>query len=664
MSVVCRLAEQVATRGNFTASRIRFSKRLDISQMTDIDVADADAQVAEEDSRAQWQYTIAACLAEISEAADAPTGVSEGASQFDASDVGFDSDAWMSRLASVQGWLNFDRDLSTADTGIFVADLVRALGFEKQEDGVDSSGASFQLTQTALERLSERAELASRLQQDFLAELDAEGGNRASATSSWAASWDNAEDNGETAVPEPVTAKADVWHIFQLTKKKLNLTPSYQRGDVWRTGDRQALIESILRGIPLPSIILLRTGGTTPHDVVDGKQRLTAILRFVGQHPIALAKVAEADEKYPDAGLKMHFASNYPKFRSVWKQVMGEPLTAKLEDDYYFPFKLRTDDKGGLVGPDLGLLRGKYFTQIRSNTIHVADQEVTVEDLFEGAPDYKVPVIEYTKATQSQIHEVFKLYNKQGMHLNAEEIRNAIYHEIELTKAILVAAGDASSRSTIAEIAPSLADVPGIQNLGKTLKDYGFGEARYRRTKVLGWVATVLLSDTGGKDLASTARQIDILLRDVQENAVHPLRDNARIADLFGLISQAADIHAAHDELWSDKFKDGGKGVKWQELQLVGSLVGIAIALAGAPDDIEDRIENSASSIRSATASKAWERPEKTQTRTQWDYIARLAQGVVQGLGVDTEVASDELRKRFGSSGVESLLASILQKKA
>ncbi|SDJ85842.1 Protein of unknown function DUF262 [Cryobacterium psychrotolerans] len=630
--------------------------------MTDSDLLMTDSiDEAEQDSLAQLQDRIAESLAEMSEAADAPAGLNQTNAQFDASDVDFGSDAWMSRLADVQGWLDFDRDLPTSDAAGFVENLVTALGFENQGDGVYVTGAGSQLTETALERLSERAELAIRLQQAFLAEIDAEGGSRASATTSWKAAWDAEGDSAETVVPEPVTAKADVWHIFQLTKKKLNLTPSYQRGDVWRTGDRQALIESILRGIPLPSIILLRTGGTTPHDVVDGKQRLTAILRFVGQHPIALLKVAEADEKYPDAGLKMHFTTDYPTFRKAWKQVMGEPLTAKLEDDYYFPFKLRADEKGGLVGPDLGLLRGKYFTQIRGNTIHVADQEVTVEDLFEGAPDYKVPVIEYTKASQSQIHEVFKLYNKQGMHLNAEEIRNAIYHDIELTKALLVAAGDASPRNSIAEIAPSLADVPGIQDLGKTLKEYGFGDARYRRTKVLGWVIAVLLSDTGGRDLASTARHIDLLLRAVQEKSSHALRNDATIADLFGLIARAADIHAAHDELWSDKFKDGDKGAKWQELQLVGSLVGITIALAGAPDDIEDRIAASADAIRAATATEAWTRPEKTQTRTQWDYIARLARGLVEGLGVDVTAASDEIRKRFGSSGVESLLGSILK---
>lgn len=612
--------------------------------------------LVEEDLREQLHDRIAELLAELSEATDTPEGV-QASAQFAASDVNFESDAWMSCLGDVQGWLNFSKDLSVSDPTAFRLSLVEVLGFETQSQGIESTHDTPRLVEAALERLSERAELAARLQQAFLADLEAEGGSRASATAAWNEAWSTVEDSAEEISPEPVTAKADVWHIFQLTKKKLNLTPSYQRGDVWRTSDRQALIESILRGIPLPSIILLRTGGTTPHDVVDGKQRLTAILRFVGQHPVGLAKVEEADKLHPGVGLRSLFDSDYPKFRVAWKRYMGEPVSAKLEDDYYFPFKLRNDAKGGLVGKDLEPLRGKYFSEIRDNMIHVADQEVSVEELFGGAPDYKVPVIEYTKASQRQIHEVFKLYNKQGMHLNAEEIRNAIYHDVELTRAILVAAGDVSVRSNIAEVAPSIANVAGIRDLGNTLADYGFGEARYRRTKVLGWIVATLINDTKGKLLPSTARHTDLLLSQVQDNNSHPLRDGAKIEDLFGLLAQAAELHAAHDELWPDKFRGSGKSSKWQDLQLVGSLVGIAIAMIGTDDDIEDRINESASAIRAAA--DKWKRPTKTQTRTQWDYIGRIAQGIVEELGVDISKASETIRARFGSSGIESLLGSI-----
>jgi hypothetical protein len=299
-----------------------------------MDLAEAPDELPEEDSRAQLHDRVAELLAELSEAADSPEGVQTGA-QFSANDVVLGSDAWMNRLADVQGWLRFSEDLPTADPTAFVMSLAVGLGYENPVEGVETTDGVPRLTEGALERLSERAEFAARRQQAFLADLEADGGNRASASAAWSEAWEAEEDTNEIVTPEPVTARADVWPISQLAGRKLNLAPTYQRGDVWRTGDRQALIESILRGIPLPSVILLRTGASTPHEVVDGKQRLTAILRFVGKHPIALAKVAEADKLHPEAGLIGLFSDDYPKFRVMWRKTMGFPLTAKLEDEFY-----------------------------------------------------------------------------------------------------------------------------------------------------------------------------------------------------------------------------------------------------------------------------------------------------------------------------------------
>ena len=99
---------------------------------------------------------------------------------------------------------------------------------------------------------------------------------------------------------------------------------------------------------------------------------------------------------------------------------------------------------------------------------------------------------------------------------------------------------------------------------------------------------------------------------------------------------------------------DGGIGAKWQELQLVGSLVGVAVAVAASPGDIEDRMEERADDIWEASSTE-WKRIDKAQTKTQWDYIARIAKGVIELLGLHPTVASDAVRDRFGSSGFESL---------
>lgn len=619
--------------------------------------------LSEEDPRVQLWESIANAIATLSEATDAPIGVSAASFSISSDDVDMTSDSWMPQLAQVQGWLNLGLSQSLPNTGrdAFLAGLISGLELDSAE-ALDTSVTPSQLTPLVLERLSQRMEFAVRLQKAFAEEMESDGVTRASATSNWMSAWEESDPGSDQLSTEPVTATADVVSINELTTSDLNLTPSYQRGDVWSTNDRQALIESVLRGIPLPSIILREVGPSDPQEVVDGKQRLTALLRFVGSHPAALAKVQAADARHPGHDLLKNFREDYTRFKKAWKSLEGENLTAALENDYYFPFKLRNNDSGGLKGHALEALQGKYYTQILKQVIKVAGAEMTVEKLFTKTTAYKVPVIRYTQADPRQIHDVFKLYNKQGVHLNAEEIRNAAFHEIELTAAILVAAGDADPRVDAADIAPSLAKVPEFTTIGTSFNNYGIGRARYRRTKILSWILSVLLLDTKGQKVKSTARHIDEFMTRVQDDTQDPLRSRKILTDLFTWLTEAFDLHARHPEIWSEKFVDGGRGDKWQELQLVGSMVGVAFALAASPNDVEKRIEQNADEILTATGSDAWKRIENAQTKTQWDYIARIANGVLTLLKLDPSEASKAVHDRFGSSGYESLMGTILVK--
>ncbi|MBS7776706.1 DUF262 domain-containing protein [Acidovorax sp. CCYZU-2555] len=620
-----------------------------------------DDDFGEEDPRTPLWESIANAIATLSDATDTPTGVRAASSSIQSDDVDMTSDAWMQQFAQVQDWLNLGLPQGLTDDGrdAFLAKLVSGLELDSAE-ALDTSVSPSQFTPLALERLSQRIELAVRLQKAFAEERESDGVTRSSATSNWASAWEESEPVSDQLSTEPVTATADVISINELTTSDLNLTPSYQRGDVWTTNDRQALIESVLRGIPLPSIILREVGPSDPQEVVDGKQRLTALLRFVGSHPAALARVQAADSRHPGQDLLKNFKEDYLKFKTAWKSLERESLTVEKENDYFFPFKLRNNDSGGLKGPALEALQGKYYTQILKNVIKVAGAEMTVEKLFTKTTAYKVPVIRYTQADPRQIHDVFKLYNKQGVHLNAEEIRNAAFHEIELTAAILVAAGDADPRVDAADIAPSLAKVPKLTTIGASFEGYGIGRARYRRTKILSWILSVLLLDTKVQKVKSTARHIDEFLTRVQDDKQDPLRSRKNLTDLFKWLTEAFDLHARHPEIWSEKFMDGGKGAKWQELQLVGSMVGVAFALAASPNDVEKRIDQNANEILIATSSDAWGRIENAQTKTQWDYIARIAKGVLTLLKLDPSEASKAVRDRFGSSGYESLMGTIL----
>lgn len=71
------------------------------------------------------------------------------------------------------------------------------------------------------------------------------------------------------------------WH----DRRELRLAPEFQRRTVWTPRGKSFLIDSILRGMPLPQFfvreIVLPREKRTVREVVDGQQRLSAILGYV-----------------------------------------------------------------------------------------------------------------------------------------------------------------------------------------------------------------------------------------------------------------------------------------------------------------------------------------------------------------------------------------------
>lgn len=81
---------------------------------------------------------------------------------------------------------------------------------------------------------------------------------------------------------------------------KFNYDPPYQRRSVWSDEKQSYFIDSLLRNFPIPPVFLHRkidedTGKTT-FDVIDGKQRLTAISRFISGEISASNEYGSEDE--------------------------------------------------------------------------------------------------------------------------------------------------------------------------------------------------------------------------------------------------------------------------------------------------------------------------------------------------------------------------------
>lgn len=76
-----------------------------------------------------------------------------------------------------------------------------------------------------------------------------------------------------------------IWFRDRYVEGNLTIKLPYQRRPVWAKKQKCYLIESILLGFPIPEIYVQNTrtpDGKTKYAIVDGQQRIRAILQFIG----------------------------------------------------------------------------------------------------------------------------------------------------------------------------------------------------------------------------------------------------------------------------------------------------------------------------------------------------------------------------------------------
>jgi hypothetical protein len=584
---------------------------------------------------------IGSLLSELSQPSSIPKleGRLKAPRPFDSSEVSFDTSGWLARVLEVGIWLNLDSSFKADESPEAVASrLFDELAPGKAEDSFLVANGVVELTEIGAQNIEERLSRASENRSTFLQLLE-DDRSIASATETWIEAW-----NEPPAIePLSINANVDKWRINDFSgiaaMGKLELNPTYQRGFVWSNSQSQMLIESILRGIPLPSIILERDSDSQRHQIVDGKQRLTAILRFMGSHPEGLEnakKMKEFESFNTDFGLF----------------VRRNSLRAADIRTAYLPFKTKkytADDPLFNVG-------GRYYCDIRNETVRIADELITVADLFERACQYFIPVLIYKNTQVRDIHRVFRLYNQQGMKLNAEEIRNAVFNHLLISRAMLFVSGDRPEPT----IAPELVDDnidPSFAH--EIIEARGFSVARFRRTKILLWTVATLIQKTaqatdGSYRTPSTASHIDEFLRSIDSGHFAQFKSKATVQTLARDIIAALELHQTATDAWHPKFIRKGKSEmasRWEELPVVASLLAcIVLVVMGEEELLLTEIDG----IRELTATMVG--PTSTQNKTQWAHIANASTAILERLGVDMGEADEALIARYGDSAIPALL--------
>jgi hypothetical protein len=94
------------------------------------------------------------------------------------------------------------------------------------------------------------------------------------------------------------------WPISSMfgIRASINTNPDYQRPAVWSSGQKQLLVDSILRGYDVPKFYW-RKVNKSQYDVVDGQQRIRAICEFC-EGKYGLPKDADPIDGYAVASMK------------------------------------------------------------------------------------------------------------------------------------------------------------------------------------------------------------------------------------------------------------------------------------------------------------------------------------------------------------------------
>lgn len=122
------------------------------------------------------------------------------------------------------------------------------------------------------------------------------------------------------------------WSIQEIFQKirsgKLNLSPIYQRNEIWGKDKQTAFIESLLMGIIIPPIYVVEVPAEqvldgSSYEVVDGKQRLTTITSFL-QNEFSL--VEKYLEYFGDLFKDKTFSEIYDSYNSMVNEVLSSVL--------------------------------------------------------------------------------------------------------------------------------------------------------------------------------------------------------------------------------------------------------------------------------------------------------------------------------------------------
>ncbi len=182
----------------------------------------------------------------------------------------------------------------------------------------------------------------------------------------------------------------------------IDIAPDYQRHFVWDDARQSQLIESILLGIPVPSLFMA-TNKDSSWEVIDGLQRLTTIINFVGTDDV-IHRINPKCKKLKISNLEKLSSINgltleeFP--RSLQLMFMTRPIRVTVLNDRS-DFEIRYD----------------LFERLNTGGVLLHPQEIR-NCVFLGRFNDFIKELSSYPAFRS----VVKMTTKQGLTCNHEEL--------------------------------------------------------------------------------------------------------------------------------------------------------------------------------------------------------------------------------------------------
>ncbi len=126
---------------------------------------------------------------------------------------------------------------------------------------------------------------------------------------------------------------------------KYNYNPSYQRESVWSEEKQSFFIDSLMRNFPVPPIFLRQkiddNTGKTSFEIIDGKQRITSIIKFI-DNEIPVSSEEEPSDDFYDNTIAGLFFSEFDDSKEARE-------FKKLFWRYHIPIEYIDTDSDGLI---------------------------------------------------------------------------------------------------------------------------------------------------------------------------------------------------------------------------------------------------------------------------------------------------------------------------